>query len=331
MSNEVLLSQYQHSSRLFQLADRLTMSRPQHMLLKNLHGSSPAFVIAAIFNLPTTSQLNHIVICEDAETAAYFHNSLENLTAALDIFYFPSSFKNNKTWQELNNSHVMLRTEALTRWSGGGNKKIIVTYPEALFEKVVLPETLAGNMIRLKSGETIRLEQMMESLVGFGFERTDFVYEPGQFALRGGILDIYSFGNEKPYRVELFGNEVDSIRIFDPESQLSERRLLQVNIIPNIETHFADEKKISLFEFLPENTVVWMQDQRFIRDRLLILEKELQDFLASGSHKSIETAEGGLGRILTKDDFIQPYQYRNPGGKNAPCRICPGLTETMLL
>ena len=135
MSNEVFLSQYEHSSRLFQLADRLTMSQPQHLQLKNLQGSSPAFVIAAIFNLPATSQLNHLVVCEDAETAAYFHNSLENLTGALDIFYFPSSFKNNKTWQELNNSHVMLRTEALTRWSGGGNKKIIVTYPEAFLKK----------------------------------------------------------------------------------------------------------------------------------------------------------------------------------------------------
>ncbi len=133
-------------------------------------------------------------------------------------------------------------------------------------------------MIRLKSGETIRPEELMETLVGYGFERTDFVYEPGQFALRGGILDIYSFGNEKPYRVELFGNEVDSIRIFDPETQLSERRLLQVQIIPNIETHFSAEKKISLFEFLPENTVIWMQDRRFIREKTAILENDLSGF-----------------------------------------------------
>ena len=305
MSNEILLGQYEHSSRLFQLADRLTLSQPQHILLKNLQGSSPAFVISAVFRLPASSQLNHVVVCEDAETAAYFHNSLENLTRALDIFYFPSSFKNNKTWQELNSSHVMLRTEALTRWSGGGNKKIIVTYPEALFEKVVLPETLAGNMIRLKSGESIRPEELMESLVGYGFERTDFVYEPGQFALRGGILDIYSFGNEKPYRVELFGNEVDSIRIFDPESQLSERRLLQVNIIPNIETHFSEEKKVSLFEFLPENTVIWMRDQRFIREKMEILEHDLKEFLESGTKKEIESGEGVVKKIISAEDFIR--------------------------
>ncbi len=251
----MLLNLYEHSSRLFQLGDRITMSAPQHILLKNLHGSSPAFVLAGIFNLPMAAQLNHLVVCEDAETAAYLHNSIENLTKGLDIFYFPSSFKNSKTYHEINSSHVMLRTEALTRWSGGGNKKMMVTYPEALFEKVVLPETLEGNRIRLKSGETINPDALMESLVGYGFERTDFVYEPGQFALRGGILDIYSFGNEKPYRVELFGNEVDSIRIFDPETQLSERRLMLVIIIPNIETQFDSEKKVSLFEFLPENTV----------------------------------------------------------------------------
>ncbi len=304
MSNEVLLKQFEHSSRLFQLAERLTLSQPQQIAIKNLQGSSPAFVIAAIFKMPMSSQLNHVIILEDAESAAYFHNSLESLTGALDIFYFPSSFKNSKTWQELNSSHVMLRTEALTRWSGGGNKKIIVTYPEALFEKVVLPEILAGNMIRLKSGETIQPVDLMETLIKYGFERTDFVYEPGQFALRGGILDIYSFGNEKPYRVELFGNEVDSIRLFDPETQLSERRLIQVNIIPNIETNFSNEKKVSLFEFLPENTVMWMHDQRFIREKIAILENDLETFLASENSKDMGKSEEPIVKKISSKDFI---------------------------
>ena len=304
MSNEHLTGKYEHSSRLFQLADRLTLSKPQHISLKNLNGSAAAFVISGIFSHSTTSQLNHVVVCDDAEAAAYLHNTIENLTRGLDIFYFPSSFKNTKTYRELNSSHVMLRTEALTRWSGGGNKKIIVTYPEAVFEKVVLPETLANNIIRLKTGETIKPEDLMESLVGFGFERTDFVYEPGQFALRGGILDIYSFGNEKPYRIELFGNEVDSIRIFDPESQLSERRLIQVNIIPNIETHFTTEKKISLFSFLPENTVIWMYNQDFIREKISMLSQDLGEFLDGGDKKVIETIENGEAKTVFASDFI---------------------------
>ncbi len=113
----------------------------------------------------------------------------------------------------------------------------------------------------------------------YGFERTDFVYEPGQFAIRGGILDIYSFGNEKPYRIELFGNDVDSIRIVDPETQLSERKLLQVSIIPNVDTQFENEERISLFDFLPENTVTWIQDYELCKERLIDAGDELRAFI----------------------------------------------------
>ncbi|GMV77129.1 MAG: transcription-repair-coupling factor, partial [Chitinophagaceae bacterium] len=192
------------------------MPNPQKIFLKNIQGSSPEFILSSIFFHQQTEKLNHLIVLNDAEEAAYFHNTLENLTSALDLFYFPSSFKNRKNFRLLNSSHVMLRTEMLTKLSTGGNKKIIVTYPEALFEKVVLSNTLSSNIISIKTNDTINLNSIMELFVMYGFERTDFVYEPGQFALRGGILDIYSFGNEKPYRVELFDNEVDSIRIFDP-------------------------------------------------------------------------------------------------------------------
>lgn len=297
MNSEVLSGSFLHSPRLFQLAEKLVLSHPQRIWCKNLQGSSPAFLISAVFQHDTTSQLNHLVVCEDAESAAYLHNTIENLTGALDLFYFPSSFKNKKNYRLLNSSHVMLRTEALTRLSAamgslakgnlptngssvtGHNKKLIVTYPEALFEKVVLPQALSGNIISIKAGDTLDLNGMMEKFVQKGFERTDFVYEPGQFALRGGILDIYSFGNEKPYRVELFGNDVDSIRIFDPETQLSERKLLQVNIIPNMETRLDSGEKISLLDFIPENTVIWMQDRTFTRERLELQEEDLSLFL----------------------------------------------------
>ena len=132
---------------------------------------------------------------------------------------------------------------------------------------------------------------MMELFVMYGFERTDFVYEPGQFALRGGILDIYSFGNEKPYRVELFGNDVDSIRIFDPETQLSERKLLQVSIIPNVETQFESDDKISLLEFLPENTVVWIQDWEVTKERILNRKKIWMIFCSRNVNSQPSTVE----------------------------------------
>ncbi|HCL06862.1 MAG TPA: transcription-repair coupling factor [Chitinophagaceae bacterium] len=268
MNLNVLLEQYQNNPRLFQLADRLSFAQPQQIFLKNLQGSSAEFVVSAVFSHPACQGLNHVLVLNDAEEAVYFHNTLENLTQALDLFYFPSSFKNRKNFRILNSSHVMLRTEALTKLAAGGNKKILVTYPEAIFEKVVLPKTLSSNIITIKTNDTINPESLMELFVMYGFERTDFVYEPGQFAVRGGILDIYSFGNEKPYRVELFGNEVDSIRIFDPETQLSERKLLQVNIIPNVETQFSTEEKVSLFDFVNENTVVWLKDWDVIAEKV---------------------------------------------------------------
>src|SRR5690349_21403628 len=279
MSVRDLLELYQNTPRLFQLADKLSFAQAQKIYLKNLQGSSSQFVVAAAFLHPACAQLNHLIILNDAEEAAYFHNTLENLTEALDVFYFPSSFKNRKNYQLLNSSHVMLRTEALTKIAAGGNKKVLVTYPEALFEKVVLPATLSSNIIHIKSGDTLNVEQLLLKLSDYGFERTDFVYEPGQFAIRGGILDIYSFGNEKPYRVELFGNDVDSIRIVDPETQLSERKLLQVSIIPNVHTQFESEERISLFDFLPENTVVWMQDYELCKEHLEESEEDLHAFL----------------------------------------------------
>jgi transcription-repair coupling factor (superfamily II helicase) len=310
MNLQTLLDSYGNNPRLFALADRLSFAQPENLHCKDLRGSSPAFIINSIFQHQATSGLNHVIICEDAESAAYLQNTLENLTKALDLFYFPSSFKNRKNFRLLNSSHVMLRTEALTRWSAGGNKKILVTYPEALFEKVVIPSILSGNIIHIKTTETLDVDGLIEKLVGYGFERTDFVYEPGQFALRGGIFDIYSFGNEKPYRIELFGNDVDSIRLFDPESQLSERKLLQVNIIPNIETQFESREKISFFEFLPDNTVIWMQDWELTRDRILTQEEDLQIFFKlrdSGSF-GVKEEEDKMEKIeVNPADFINAH------------------------
>src|SRR5450432_3695621 len=309
MNLDVLMNMYEKDPRIFTISDRIVLSKPQHMYLSGLCGSASQFVVSAVFNHPVTSQLNHLVVLRDAEEAAYFHNTIENITKALDVFYFPSSFKNKKNYTLLNSSHVMLRTEALTKLSIGGNKKIIVTYPEAIFEKVVLSKTLTENIISFKQGETINVDQLLSRFVDHGFSRTDFVYEPGQFAIRGGIIDIYSFGNEKPYRLELFGNDVDSIRIFDPETQLSERKLLQVNIIPNVETQFTTGEKVSLLNFLPDNTIVWTEDWEFIKE---IIEEQLEDVqsfisnIKTGKEKNLDDAEDELNqkKNISLNDFV---------------------------
>ena len=312
MNLEMLLNGYLNDPRCFKIVDRITASQPQQIQLKGLHGSSAPFIVSGIFNHASAAQLNHLVILRDAEEAAYFHNTLENLTSALNLFYFPSSFKNKKNYRLLNASHVMLRTECLTRFSnpmGQNRVGAIVTYPEALFEKVVLPKTLSANIISIKQGDTIDTNAIYEKFVGYGFSRTDFVYEPGQFAVRGGILDIYSFGNEKPYRIELFGNEVDSIRIFDPETQLSERKLLQVSIIPNVETQFDSGEKISIMEFLPQNTVVWSEDWNFIKEKIEQQEEDLQLAVSSGrlavGSRQTDDEESYLSKTdISETDFI---------------------------
>src|SRR5690606_15533709 len=192
---------------------------------------------------------NHLFILNDKEEAAYFHNDLEQLSQALDIFYFPDSFKKTGQFQELNSSHSLLRTEALMKFSGDQRKKMLVTYPEALWEKVAGSAAFSTNMVQLKVADVLKVDELLEKLVGWGFHHTDFVYEPGQFALRGGILDIYSFGNDKPYRIELFGEDIDSFRLFDPETQLSERKLSQVTLIANMDTRAAGHHRSSLLEF----------------------------------------------------------------------------------
>ncbi len=319
MSVQALLNVFINSPRLFQLADRLSFSQPQKIYLENLQGSSAEFFSAAIFEHPSCSQFNHLIVLNDAEDAAYFHNTIENLTGALDIFYFPASFKQRKNFGLLNSSHVMLRTEALTKiasqlnTTGSVHKKILVTYPEALFEKVVVSDTLSANIIFIKTGDSLDTSTLLLKLGDFGFERTDFVYEPGQFAIRGGILDIYSFGNEKPYRIELFGNEVDSIRIVDPETQLSERKLLQVSIIPNIETQFVDKEKISLLEFLPGNTIVWIRDENLTCQRLKESKEELDHFFAN-KDTSVKARESSSDPSLqvnfTEADFISANEFQ---------------------
>lgn len=300
MNLQVLLGLYESDIRLKQIAAGISLPGSRlRVCLENLRGSSVNFIATAVWQL---SDANHIFILNDREEAAYFHNDLEHLTNALDISFFPDSFKRSGHFNELNSSHVMLRTEALTRFSGKSvHKKVLVTYPEALFEKVVNPTALSGNMIHIKVGENLKVDALMEQFVGLGFKREDFVYEPGQFAMRGGILDIYSFGNEHPYRIELFGNEVDSIRIFNPETQLSERKLLSVSILPNIETKFETHEKISLLDYLPENTVIWAKDLEFTIGRIAKMEGELPEKIELGQ-VAVDHEEEWL-KELTRADF----------------------------
>lgn len=301
----MLLEQYQKDTRLQKLTAAMSLSDrdPLRISLRQLKGGSVTFLAAA---LAGTTEKNHVFILNDKEAAAYFHNDLENLTGAYDISFFPDSFKRPGAYQELNSSHIMLRTEALMRFRmpavhAAVKKKILVTYPDALFEKVVDPDLLSGNTILIKTGMSLQVEPLLARLVSLGFKREDFIYEPGHFAMRGDILDIYSFGNEHPYRIELFGEEVESIRLFNPETQLSERKLIQVSILPNIKTEFQHSGKIPLGSFLPKETVFWTEDIAFTLEKIAKLEADLPEKI--GKQKVAIDSEEAWLKTISEDDF----------------------------
>lgn len=266
MNLQFLQDLYTRHYCLHSLTDEIVLPHSKLIALKNLHASAFSFIASTVFK---NLDVNHVFVFDDKETAAYFQNDFETLTNALDICLFPDSYKKTGQIGELNSSHVMLRAEALMKFNvASPHRKALITYPEALVEKVVNTTSFSKNTIYIKQSEKLDVSFLTEFLVEMSFTKVDFVYEPGQFAIRGGIIDIYSFGNEHPYRIELFDDEVDTIRIFNPETQLSERKLLQVTIIPNIETHFDTQDKVSLFEFLPANTIVWIHDAELTKERI---------------------------------------------------------------
>jgi len=253
-----ILDLFTQSKAVKQITDCFEEPILTRLHLQGLTGSMPSFVAAASFS---KQPQNHLFILDSKENAAYFHNDLKSILPAKDSLFFPDSFKKPNYLEAINKSNVLLRTEAVSKLTNSHTKgELLVTYPHALFEKVVNVNALANNTIRIKINEEIDLDFIIEILVEVGFEASDFVYEPGQFSVRGGIVDIFSFGNDMPYRIELFGDEVESIRIFDPVSQLSQRKISQISIVPNIQTQFESSEKTSLFNLLPDNTCIWIKD-----------------------------------------------------------------------
>ena len=185
----------------------------------------------------------------------------------LDQGIFPSSYKRPYQYEEVDNANVLQRAELLNQLlESKGGSRIVITYPEALYEKVINKRSLVENTFTARVGEAVDMEFVTEILSTYDFERTDFVYEPGQFAIRGGILDVFSFSNEFPYRLELVGKEIESIRTFDPETQLSLQSVPFISLIPNVQTRLLQEVRQSFLSFLPEKAILWIKDYQLTLD-----------------------------------------------------------------
>jgi transcription-repair coupling factor (superfamily II helicase) len=234
----------------------------KNLQLKGISGSLDAVIVSAVFKI---SSQDSIIVLHDKEEASYFQNDLQNLLDR-EILLFPMSYKRPYEFDEIENANVLMRTEVLNRLASKTSAEIIVTYPEALAEKVINKRSLASNTFSVKLKEKLDTTFLEEFLHNYDFEKTDFVYEAGQFAIRGGIIDIFSFAYEFPYRIELFGDEVDSIRTFDPGSQLSVETLEHVNILPNVQSKLTQDERQSFFEFIPNQTTLWFKDFQLTQD-----------------------------------------------------------------
>lgn len=264
MAIDNVLQQYISSDKTLQLTEKLKSGGAQHVCLKGLIGSSASFVASAISKtIPQT----HLFILTEKEEAAYFLNDLENNTGGKNIFFFPSSYRKAYDPEHTDNANISLRAEVLSAISTKSNT-LIVTYPEALNEKVVTKKHLEKNTLSLRVGEKISIDFITQVVLEYHFNRVDYVAEPGEFSVRGGIVDIFSFANELPYRIEFSGNSVDSIRSFDAATQLSVQTVSSCSIIPNLQIKIAQENRQTFFEFIPENTIVWLKDTAYAADKI---------------------------------------------------------------
>jgi transcription-repair coupling factor (superfamily II helicase) len=230
--------------------------------IKGLSGSLDAVIFASVFKIRPHDS---IIVLQDREEAAYFQNDLQNLLER-EILMFPMSYKRPYEFDEIENANILMRAEVLNRLANKTHPDIVVTYPEALSEKVINKRSLASNTFNISKGEKLDISFLEEFLHNYDFEKTDFVFEAGQFAVRGGIIDVFSFANELPYRIELFGDEVDSIRTFEPGTQLSVDVLEKVSVIPNVQTKLIHEERQSFLDFINPQTHLWFKDYQLTAD-----------------------------------------------------------------
>ncbi len=209
----------------------------------------------------------HFVIGLDKENGAYLYNDLQNLNPKKNSSFFPASYTVPYQEEAVENGNVLMRAETLQKISASSSC-VVFSHPSALSEKVIQKKELQQNTLTIVQGEDVDLDFLNEYLLQFTFEKVDYVYEPGQFSIRGGIIDIFSFANEYPYRIELFDTEVESIRLFDPVDQLSIKQMKKVSIIPNVQSQMFEENRASLFEFLPKDAVIWVDSIDILLSRL---------------------------------------------------------------
>ncbi|MCD8411236.1 transcription-repair coupling factor [Tenacibaculum finnmarkense] len=264
MSKQLIVNHYQQSDTIKQIVKELQQEQ-NHFQISNLVGSSLSFVISETFK---KAEKPYLLIFNDKEEAAYYLNDLEQLLGDKNVLFYPGSYRRPYQIEETDNANVLLRSEVLNRINSRRKPAIIVTYPTALFEKVVTKKELDKNTLKITVGENLSPDFVNEVLFEYQFNRVDFVTEPGDFSVRGGIIDVFSFSNDEPYRMEFFGDEVESIRTFDVETQLSKEKQQKVSIMPNVENKGLQENRESFLKYISAKTAIFVKSTETIISNL---------------------------------------------------------------
>ena len=313
MSKELLLSSFLEGKPYHQLSEYI--KGKTSCFAENLVGSSLSFVLFDIFKRTGQTLL---FVGDDKEQAAYLLNDLELLLGQEQVLFFQSSYRRPYQTEETDNANVLLRAEVLSQLQQGA--RVVVSYSEALFEKVLTRQQLDKNTLTLKRGEHLSLDTLNETLFEYQFQRVDFVSEPGEFSVRGGIVDVFSFSNDTPYRIEFFSDVVESIRTFDVETQLSLQQVSSVVIIPNIESKVAGEQRTSFLSLLPEETLIFVQDFELFAPKWEKMYQKAQEAFAAlkGEIAHLPPEELFCNAQEGLRDFAQRYVVRvnphNPQG-----------------
>lgn len=290
---------YNKSPKVQSIAEEIT-KKGNKIQLNGLIGSAISFVINSLFR---KSELPFLIIFQDKEEAAYYLNDLEHLINKEDVLFYPGSYKRPYQIEDTDNANILLRAEVLNRINSRKKPALIVSYTDALFEKVVTKATLDKSTLKLQIAEKISIDFVNEVLFEYHFKRVDFVSEPGEFSVRGGIIDVFSFSNDNPYRIEFFGDEVDSIRTFDVETQLSLEKQKKISIIPNVENKFTQENRQSFLDYISDKTVIFTKNTSLIVDKL--------DLLYEKAHEAYEKLSKDLKRQTPENMFLSKKAFRD--------------------
>ena len=309
MNIQELVKLYAQLPQVSALAKELGKSSNSTIFLDGLLGSSAPMLFSS---LATKCPCRLLFILQDAEEAGYFYHDLVQLMGSRDVLFFPSSYRRAVKYAQRDAASEILRTEVLTQLSASPSSIYIVIYPEALAEMVVSKQTLDTRTLVLEKDQTIAISDIEKTLRSFGFKEVDYVYEPGQFALRGSILDVYSYSCEYPYRVDFFGDDIDSIRTFEVEDQLSKDQRERIEIVPELAV--TAEEKEPFLSFVPKDVVLVTKDILYVRDAI---ERTYQEgFSAQAKMEQMEQAtemeQREIERQLQKESqLITGVQFMN--------------------